>query len=120
MCIRDSICDGGQSAIEWCKDHWKFIATVALVAIAVVLLCTGCLLYTSGQITTSLKHLALKLKTMLSLQTLLTLTLKQSEIQLFLHSFVRLSPPARLWGASVRGPPSRGVAAVRPPGRWRR
>lgn len=46
-------------------------------------------------------HLALKLKTMLSLQTLLTLTLKQSEIQLFLHSFVRLSQILRIQMISV-------------------
>jgi hypothetical protein len=39
--VIEHICDGVQSAIEWCKEHWKFIATVALVAIAVVLLCTG-------------------------------------------------------------------------------
>lgn len=54
-----------------------------------------------GHIMTSLKHLALKLKTMLSLQTLLTLTLKQSEIQLFLHSFVRLSQILRIQMISV-------------------
>jgi len=39
--VIEHICDGVQSAAEWCKEHWKFIATVALVAIAVVLLCTG-------------------------------------------------------------------------------
>ena len=39
--VIEHICDGVQSAADWCKEHWKFIATVALVAIAVVLLCTG-------------------------------------------------------------------------------
>ena len=54
-----------------------------------------------GHIMMSLKHLALKLRTMLSLQTLPTLTLKQSEIQLFLHSFVRLSQILRIQMISV-------------------
>ena len=39
--VIEHICDGVQSAAEWCKEHWKFIATVVLVAVAVVLLCTG-------------------------------------------------------------------------------
>ncbi len=39
--VIEHICDGVQSAVEWCKEHWKFIATVVLVAVAVVLLCTG-------------------------------------------------------------------------------
>ena len=30
-----------KSAGEWCKEYWKFIATVVLVAVAVVFLCTG-------------------------------------------------------------------------------
>ena len=37
----EHICDGVQSAADWCKEHWKFIATVVRVAVAVVLLCTG-------------------------------------------------------------------------------
>ena len=39
--VIEHICDGVQSAAEWCKEHWKFIATVVRVAVAVVLLCTG-------------------------------------------------------------------------------
>ena len=39
--VIEHICDGVQSAAEWCKEHWRFIATVVLVAVAVVLLCTG-------------------------------------------------------------------------------
>ena len=39
--VIEHICDGVQSAADWCKEHWKFIATVVLVAVAVVLLCTG-------------------------------------------------------------------------------
>ena len=37
----EHICDGLQSAGEWCKEHWKLIVTVVIVAVAVVLLCTG-------------------------------------------------------------------------------
>lgn len=37
----EHICDGLKSAGEWCKEYWKFIATVVLVAVAVVFLCTG-------------------------------------------------------------------------------
>ena len=33
--------EGTMSVGEWCCKHWKLIATVALVAVAVVLLCTG-------------------------------------------------------------------------------
>ena len=37
----EHIRDGLKSAGEWCKEYWKFIATVVLVAVAVVFLCTG-------------------------------------------------------------------------------
>ena len=30
-----------KSACEWCKEHWKLIATIVIVAVAVVLICTG-------------------------------------------------------------------------------
>lgn len=30
-----------KSACEWCKEHWKLIATIVIVAVAEVLICTG-------------------------------------------------------------------------------
>ena len=37
----EHICDGLQSAFEWCKEHWKLLVTIAIVAVSIVLLCTG-------------------------------------------------------------------------------
>jgi hypothetical protein len=37
----DDFGDGLASAAEWCKEHWKLIVTVALVVVAVALICTG-------------------------------------------------------------------------------
>ncbi len=39
--VFEHICDGLQTAGEWCKEHWKLIVTVVIVVVAVVLLCTG-------------------------------------------------------------------------------
>ena len=39
----EHICDGLKSACEWCKEHWKLLATIALVigAIAVIVFTSG-------------------------------------------------------------------------------
>ncbi|MDR2157163.1 MAG: hypothetical protein LBO81_05235 [Clostridiales Family XIII bacterium] len=37
----ENICDGLASAAEWCKEHWKLMATVLIVIAAIVLICTG-------------------------------------------------------------------------------
>ena len=37
----EKIVDAMKSACEWCKEHWKLIATIVIVAVAVVLICTG-------------------------------------------------------------------------------
>ena len=39
--IWEKFCDGLASAGEWCKEHWKLIVTIVLVAVAIVLICTG-------------------------------------------------------------------------------
>ena len=39
--IWEKFCDGFASAGEWCKEHWKLIVTIVLVAVAIVLICTG-------------------------------------------------------------------------------
>lgn len=37
----EKICDAVGTVCEWCVKHWKLIATVALVILSIVLLCTG-------------------------------------------------------------------------------
>ena len=37
----EHICDGLKSACEWCKEHWKLLVTIVIVAVSIVLLCTG-------------------------------------------------------------------------------
>ncbi|MEE0060607.1 MAG: hypothetical protein UE295_07260 [Acutalibacteraceae bacterium] len=37
----EQFCDNLKKAGEWCKEHWKIIVTVALVIVAIVLICTG-------------------------------------------------------------------------------
>ena len=37
----EKFCDGCKAVGEWCKEHWKLIATAVIVVVAVVLLCTG-------------------------------------------------------------------------------
>lgn len=37
----EHICDGLKSACDWCKEHWKLIATIVIVAVAIALLVTG-------------------------------------------------------------------------------
>lgn len=37
----EKICDAVGSVCEWCVKHWKLIATIALVIVSIVLLCTG-------------------------------------------------------------------------------
>ena len=41
--VIEHICDGVQSAIEWCKEHWKLLVTIVLVvaAIAVIVFTAG-------------------------------------------------------------------------------
>ena len=39
--IWEKFCDGLASVGEWCKEHWKLIVTIVLVAVAIVLICTG-------------------------------------------------------------------------------
>ena len=39
--IWEKICDGFASVGEWCKEHWKLVVTIVLVAAAIVLICTG-------------------------------------------------------------------------------
>ena len=36
--VIEHICDGVQSAIEWCKEHWKLIVTIAIVIVSVAVL----------------------------------------------------------------------------------
>ena len=38
--IWEKICDGFASVGEWCKEHWKLVVTIVLVAAAIVLICT--------------------------------------------------------------------------------
>ena len=37
----EKIIDGMKSACEWCKEHWKLLATIVIVAVSVVLLVSG-------------------------------------------------------------------------------
>ena len=37
----EKIVDAMKSACEWCKEHWKLIVTIIIVAVSIVLLCTG-------------------------------------------------------------------------------
>ncbi len=39
--VLEHIADDLKSVAEWCKEHWKLIATIVIVAVAIVLLCTG-------------------------------------------------------------------------------
>ena len=36
--VIEHICDGVQSAAEWCKEHWKLIVTIAIVIVSVAVL----------------------------------------------------------------------------------
>lgn len=37
----EKIADGMKKACEWCKEHWKLLVTIVIVAVSIVLLCTG-------------------------------------------------------------------------------
>lgn len=37
----EKIVDAMKKACEWCKEHWKLLVTVVIVAVSIVLLCTG-------------------------------------------------------------------------------
>jgi len=37
----EKICDTVQKVCDWCAKHWKLLATIALVAVSIVLLATG-------------------------------------------------------------------------------
>ena len=37
----EKIVDGMKKACEWCKEHWKLLVTIVIVAVSIVLLCTG-------------------------------------------------------------------------------
>lgn len=37
----EKFCEAVGSVCEWCVKHWKLIATIALVIVSIVLLCTG-------------------------------------------------------------------------------
>ena len=36
--VIEHICDGVQSAADWCKEHWKLIVTIAIVIVSVAVL----------------------------------------------------------------------------------
>ena len=36
--VIEHICDGVQSAAEWCKEHWKLMVTIAIVIVSVAVL----------------------------------------------------------------------------------
>lgn len=37
----EKIVDAMKKACEWCKEHWKLLVTIVIVAVSIVLLCTG-------------------------------------------------------------------------------
>ena len=37
----EKIVDTMKKACEWCKEHWKLLVTIVIVAVSIVLLCTG-------------------------------------------------------------------------------
>lgn len=37
----EKFCDGCKKVGEWCKEHWKLVVTIVIVAVAVVLLISG-------------------------------------------------------------------------------
>ena len=37
----EKIVDAMKKACEWCKEHWKLVVTIVIVAVSIVLLCTG-------------------------------------------------------------------------------
>lgn len=37
----EKFCDACKAVGEWCKEHWKLIVTIVIVAVAIVLICTG-------------------------------------------------------------------------------
>mgnify|MGYP000755289611 FL=1 len=37
----EKFCDGLKKVGDWCKDHWKLIATVVICIAAIALICTG-------------------------------------------------------------------------------
>ena len=37
----EEIVDAMKKACEWCKEHWKLLVTIVIVAVSIVLLCTG-------------------------------------------------------------------------------
>ena len=37
----EKIVDEMKKACEWCKEHWKLLVTIVIVAVSIVLLCTG-------------------------------------------------------------------------------
>ncbi len=39
--FKEKLCDTVESACEWCKEHWKLIVTVVIVAVAIALLWCG-------------------------------------------------------------------------------
>lgn len=37
----EKIVDAMKKTCEWCKEHWKLLVTIVIVAVSIVLLCTG-------------------------------------------------------------------------------